>query len=94
MNFSVMYTSKDDAEGRVQITTALSTCIAAETDLQNALRASITLGNLAHENEEIGSLIKALGIQWPAVDSLQAQASDDVAANKKTINEIKAMLLE
>ena len=33
MNYSVMYTSKDDAEGRVQIATALSSCLAAETDL-------------------------------------------------------------
>ena len=59
------------------------------------LRAMITLGNLAHENAEVKGLIMALGIQWPNTETLQAAQGDtDVAGNKKTINEIKAMLHE
>ena len=50
MNYSVEFLIKDDTEGRVQIMTALAPCLPQETDLQNLLRISITLGNLQHES--------------------------------------------
>ena len=95
MNYSVMYTSKDDPEGRVQIVTALAAHLAQETDLQNILRASITLGNLCHENEEIKGLLHALGAKWPDMSKVVAVAGEaDTEANKKTIAEIRDMLME
>lgn len=65
MNFSVEFLTKDDPEGRIQIMSALQTCLQQETDLQNLLRISITLGNVAHKSVEAKSLLGTLGLQWP-----------------------------
>ena len=48
MNYSAEFLVQDDAEGRIQVMSAVQTCLAQETDLQNLLRISITLGNVCH----------------------------------------------
>ena len=93
LNFSVEFLVKDDLEGRIQAVTALATCINQETDLQNLLRASITLGNLAHESPEALSLIQSIGIVIPDVGQIASQEAD-ADSNKQTIREINAMLFE
>ena len=83
MNYSVEFLIKDDTEGRVQIMTALAPCLLQETDLQNLLRISITLGNLQHESAEGASLLGALGLQWPDESRWMAAAGEaDAEANK------------
>ena len=95
MNYSAEFQMKEDREGRIQITSALATCVNQERDLQNLLRAAIALGNLAHKNEEVGALIRTIGIQFPEESQVQAaQGEANVDQSKQTIREIKAMLLE
>ena len=94
MNFSVEFLSKEDIEGRVQIISALATCIGQETDLQNLLRAATALGNCAHKCPEAISLIPTLGITFPAESQIVVAGEADAATHKKTISEIKAMLLD
>lgn len=72
--------------------TALASTITKEIELQNLLRASITLGNVAHDSAEATSLCLSLGIQWPDEATWQAVATDNVDGSKQTIREIKAML--
>ncbi len=72
--------------------TALASTITQENELQNLLRASITLGNVAHESAEATSLCLSLGIQWPDEANWQAVAADNVEGSRQTIREIKAML--
>ena len=62
LNFSADFLSKDDQEGRIQVISAIATCINQETDLQNLLRAAIALGNCAHKCPEALTLIPAIGI--------------------------------
>ena len=61
--------------------------------MQNLLRASIALGNCAHKCPQAASLIDSIGLEWPEESTWQVAANEpDVAANKQTIKEIKAML--
>ena len=93
LNYSVEFLVKDDAEGRVQIMSALAACLPQETDLQNLLRIAIALGNLAHGNAEAASLLTSMGLQWPSESQwVSASGEGDIEANKQTIREIKAML--
>lgn len=95
MNYSVEFLVKDDLEGRIQIISAISGCLAQEKDLQTLLRAATTLGNCAHQSAEAASLIPTLGLVWPDEASLQIAAGEgDVENNKKIIREIKAMLMD
>lgn len=50
---------------------ALSAAFPKETDLQTALRMSITIANLAYENDEAYSMIETLDFKPPNIDSLQ-----------------------
>jgi len=94
MNYSSEFLSKEDQEGRIQVVSAIATCINQETDLQNLLRASITLGNCAHQCPELQNLISSIGIQFPPENQIVSAAGEsDTEMNKKTIREIKAMLL-
>ena len=62
---------------------ALATCLNQETDLQNLFRASITLGNCAHNNVEAKSLITTIGMQWPDESTwVAAQGEPEVDSNK------------
>ena len=95
LNYSTEFLVKEDQEGRVQIISALSGCLNQERDLQTLLRASIALGNCAHKCPEAASLIQSIGLVWPEESSLQLAANEaDVESNKKTIREIKEMLLQ
>lgn len=94
MNFSVEFLSRDEVEGRIQVISALATCIPTETDLQNLLRAATALGNCAHKCPEATSLIPAIGITFPADSQIVVAGEADASSSKKIINEIKAMLLE
>ena len=61
---------------------ALATCLNQETDIQNLFRASITLGNCAHNNVEAKSLIATIGLQWPAENTwVAAQGETEVEGN-------------
>ena len=94
LNYSVLFVTKDDDEGRVQAISALSTCAADESDLQNCLRIAFALGNLWHENQNAKDLIKTLGIQMPDADKLvAADGEKDVQKNKDTIKEIAGVIL-
>jgi len=93
MNYSVEFMVKDDSEGRIQVMTAIAPILAGETDLQNLLRISITLGNLAHESAEAASLLSTLGLEWPEEAKWQVVANEgDAEANKQTVREIRDML--
>ena len=93
MNYSSEFLSKEDQEGRIQVISALATCINQETDLQNLLRTSIALGNCAYKCSEAQNLISTIGIQFPPESQIVSAGETDAEAHKKTIREIKAMLL-
>ena len=61
---------------------AIATCLNQETDLQNLFRASITLGNCAHNNVEAKSLITTIGLDWPDENTwVAAQGEPEVEGN-------------
>ena len=76
LNYSVELQLKDNPEARTQVIAGIATCIGQETDLQNILRASITLGNCAHKNAEAQSLISSMGLEWPAEGTWVAAAGE------------------
>ena len=62
--------------------TAIATCLNQETDLQNLFRASITLGNCAHNNAEAKTLISMIGLAWPDESTwVAAQGEPEVETN-------------
>ena len=93
LNYSIVFLQQDDEEGRIQALSCLANFDQKDTDVQNVLRLSYALGNLAHNSAEAASMIDSLGVGLPDPSKLTSIAGDkDLDKHKQTVTEIKQML--
>jgi len=85
-SFSIVFTNKNDPEGRIQILSAIGDAFLNERDPQNYLRLVTALGNLSVDDPDAQEFIAAMDFQI-IVSRLEG-------ADQKTLESIKEIASE
>lgn len=91
LNYSILFLDKPDAEGKIQMLSAMSGgAVGKENDVQIALRMVTMLGNIQHQDAEAKEAVQAM--VGEELIKAAANASKMEGSEEKTVERIKEIV--